>query len=55
MGYKWKNNVIFSEGKELSEFLLDYYQSNPQRKIIYLLGKGFDPRMTNGLRYFYQK
>lgn len=23
MGYKWKNNVIFSEGKELSEFLLD--------------------------------
>ena len=52
MGYKWKNNVIFSERKELSEFLLEYYQSNPQRKIIYLLGKGFDPRMTNGLRYF---
>ena len=55
MGYKWKNNVIFSEGKELSEFLLDYYQSNPQRKIIYLLGKGFDPRMTNGLRFFLPK
>ena len=52
MGYKWKNNVIFSERKELSKFLLEYYQSNPQRKIIYLLGKGFDPRMTNGLRYF---
>lgn len=52
MGYKWKNNVIFSEGNELSKFLLDYYQSNPQRKIIYLLGKGFDPRMTNGLRFF---
>lgn len=50
-----ENNVIFSEGKELSEFLLDYYQSNPQRKIIYLLGKGFDPRMTNGLRYFLPK
>lgn len=52
MEYKWKNNVIFSERNDLSKFLSDYYQSNPQRKIIYLLGKGFDPRMTNGLRYF---
>lgn len=51
MEYKWKNNVIFSERNDLSKFLSDYYQSNPQRKIIYLLGKGFDPRMTNGLRY----
>lgn len=55
MEYKWKNNVIFSEGNDLSKFLFDYYQSNPQRKIIYLLGKGFDPRMTNGLRYFLPK
>ena len=42
MEYKWKNNVIFSERNDLSKFLSDYYQSNPQRKIIYLLGKGFD-------------
>ena len=47
--------MIFSERNELSKFLLEYYQSNPQRKIIYLLGKGFDPRMTNGLKYFLPK
>ena len=50
MNYIWKNNVIFSKENGLSRFLLDYYQDNPQRKIIYILGKGFDPRMTNGLK-----
>lgn len=45
--YKWHENVIFSS-RDMDSFLLNYY-NDKEKVILYILGKGFDPRQNNGI------
>lgn len=43
----WKSYVIYHRKNKLVEFFKEFYSHNPQVKVLFLLGKGFDPRMNN--------
>lgn len=49
MKYRWKSYVKYHGKNELVKFLKEFYGDHPQVKVLFLLGKGFDPRMNNTL------
>lgn len=49
MKYRWESYVKYHGKNELVEFLKEFYGEDPQVKVLFLLGKGFDPRMNNTL------
>lgn len=49
MKYRWESYVKYHGKNELAKFCKEFYGENPQVKVLFLLGKGFDPRMNNTL------
>lgn len=49
MKYRWESYVKYRGKKELVDFWKEFYGDYPQDKVLFLLGKGFDPRMNNTL------
>jgi len=49
MKYRWESYVKYHGKNELVKFLKEFYGDYPQVKVLFLLGKGFDPRMNNTL------
>ncbi|MDY0278186.1 MAG: hypothetical protein RBQ97_08880 [Acholeplasma sp.] len=43
--YRWQNSVYLQD-----EEIVEFYKSKEERSILYILGKGFDPRMCEGLK-----
>ncbi len=52
MSKRWESYVMYRQNKKLVEFWKEYYQDKPAAKVLFLLGKGFDPRMNNILKLF---
>lgn len=50
MGNRWNINIAY-KGKGVERFLNEYYK-NGDKSILYILGKGFDPRMNNGIKLY---
>lgn len=46
---RWESYVKYHGKNELVKFLKEFYGDSPQVKVLFLLGKGFDPRMNNTL------
>lgn len=46
---KWESYVLYHKPEELKDFWVEFYKEKPQSKVLFLLGKGFDPRMNNVL------
>ncbi len=49
MKYRWESYVKYNGKNELVKFLKEFYGDHPKAKVLFLLGKGFDPRMNNTL------
>ena len=49
MKYRWESYVKYQGKDELVKFYKEFYGDNPQDKVLFLLGMGFDPRMNNTL------
>jgi len=52
MKKRWESYVMYRQNEKLVEFWKEYYQDKPGVKVLFLLGKGFDPRMNNILKLF---
>ena len=52
MKKRWESYVMYRQNKKLVEFWKEYYKDKPAVKVLFLLGKGFDPRMNNILKLF---
>ena len=44
MKKRWESYVMYRQNKRLVEFWKEYYKDRPAVKVLFLLGKGFDPR-----------
>lgn len=55
MKYRWESYLKYHGVKELEKFLKEFYGDNPEVKVLFLLGKGFDPRMNNILTFLLEK
>ena len=49
MKYRWESYVKYRGKEELVDFWKEFYGDYPKDKVLFLLGKGFDPRMNNTL------
>ena len=49
MKYRWESYVKYHGKDELVKFLREFYGDKPKARVLFLLGKGFDPRMNNTL------
>lgn len=49
MRNRWESYVMYHKPEELKDFWVEFYKEKHQSKILFLLGKGFDPRMNNVL------
>lgn len=47
MKYRWESYIKYYGKNELIDFWKEFYSNHPQSKVLFLLGKGFDPRMNN--------
>ena len=52
MKKRWESYVMYRQNKKLMEFWKEYYKDRSAVKVLFLLGKGFDPRMNNILKLF---
>ena len=52
MKKRWESYVMYRQNEKLVEFWKEYYMDKPAVKVLFLLGKGFDPRMNNILKLF---
>ena len=47
---RWDAYCLFSREEEITGFWKEYYSADkPKRQVVFILGKGFDPRMLNVL------
>ena len=44
MKKRWESYVMYRQNKKLLEFWKEYYKDRSAVKVLFLLGKGFDPR-----------
>ena len=51
---RWESYVMYHQKAELEDFWREFYQRRPDAKVLFLLGKGFDPRMNNILKLLLQ-
>lgn len=47
MRNKWETYVMYHKSEELKDFWTEFYKEKPKTNVLFLLGKGFDPRMNN--------
>ena len=47
MKKRWESYVMYRQNEKLVEFWKEYYKDKSGAKVLFLLGKGFDPRMNN--------
>lgn len=52
MKKRWESYVMYRQNEKLVEFWKEYYKDKSGAKVLFLLGKGFDPRMNNILKLF---
>ena len=52
MKKRWESYVMYHQNEKLVEFWKEYYKDKSRAKVLFLLGKGFDPRMNNILKLF---
>lgn len=52
MNKRWESYVMYRQKEKLVTFWKKYYKDRPRAKVLFLLGKGFDPRMNNILKLF---
>lgn len=52
MKKRWESYVMYRQNEKLVEFWKEYYKDKSGTKVLFLLGKGFDPRMNNILKLF---
>lgn len=52
MNNRWESYVMYRQKEELVNFWNEFYKNKTQPRILFLLGKGFDPRMNNILKLF---
>lgn len=45
---------MYARNEALAEFWSSYYASNSDKKILFIMGKGFDPRMNNNIKLLLQ-
>ena len=48
----WESYMMYRQNANLVEFWKKFYQNKTNVKVLFLLGKGFDPRMNNILKLF---
>ena len=44
---KWDSYVLYDNKTEITQFWKSYYSKKTAAKVLFVLGKGFDPRMNN--------
>ena len=44
MKKRWESYVMYRQNEKLVEFWKEYYKDKSGAKVLFLLGKGFDPR-----------
>ena len=44
MKKRWESYVMYHQNEKLVEFWKEYYKDKSGAKVLFLLGKGFDPR-----------
>lgn len=49
MEHRWESYIKYHRKDELENFFREFYGDNPQVKVLFIMGKGFDPRMNNML------
>ena len=49
MKYRWESYVKYHGKGELVNFFKEFYGDHPEVRVLFLMGKGFDPRMNNTL------
>ncbi len=54
MNNRWESYVMYHQEAKLVEFWKEFYKNKPATHVLFLLGKGFDPRMNNILRLLLQ-
>lgn len=47
---RWESYIMYHRNKEIIKFWDEFYKNKPSAKVLFLLGKGFDPRMNNILK-----
>ena len=52
MNKRWESYVMYRQKKKLIEFWNEFYKDKEHPQVLFLLGKGFDPRMNNILKLF---
>ena len=52
MSKRWESYVMYHKKEQLIEFWSEYYKEKTAAKVLFLQGKGFDPRMNNILKLF---
>lgn len=52
MSKRWESYVMYRQNEKLVKFWKEYYKDKPAATVLFLLGKGFDPRMNNILKLF---
>lgn len=51
---RWESYLMYHQKEELKDFWQEFYQRRPDARVLFLLGKGFDPRMNNILKLMLQ-
>ena len=54
MKYRWESYVKYHGKDELAKFCKEFYGDNPKEKVLFMQGKGFDPRMNNTLALLFE-
>lgn len=52
MNKRWESYVMYRQKKKLIDFWNEFYKDKEHPQVLFLLGKGFDPRMNNILKLF---
>ena len=55
MKYRWESYVKYHGKDELVNFFKEFYGDHPEVRVLFLMGKGFDPRMNNTLTLLLEK
>lgn len=50
----WNSYIMYARDKDLTEFWSSYYAPDSNKNILFIMGKGFDPRMNNNIKLLVQ-
>lgn len=46
----WNSYIMYACTDELTKFWSSYYTLDSNKKVLFIMGKGFDPRMNNNIK-----